>query len=159
MSTQLTKGYVSFLFFCLGAREKKKGGNHWSISFKIYFRHYFCITLSGIKNGKFSYSVPSESNELQQPHDPGRQHWDHQVEGADTHPDAALEVFLVGSIVPVALVQNGPTFSEKGKIKIDILFCLPSKHKWQAETHLSFFLRNLKIFSRLIDLFAFTWID
>ena len=60
-----------------------------------------------------SYPISSESDELEQPHDPGRQHWDHQVEGAYPHPDAALEVLLVGRVVPVALVQNGPTFSER----------------------------------------------
>jgi hypothetical protein len=35
MPTQLTRGYVSFLFFCMGVREKKKVGNRWSNQWSI----------------------------------------------------------------------------------------------------------------------------
>ena len=61
-----------------------------------------------------THPVPLEADELEQPHDPGREEGDEEVEGADAEADAALEVALVvvRRGLPVALVEGVPALAE-----------------------------------------------
>ena len=61
-----------------------------------------------------THPITLEADELEQPHDPGGEERDEEVEGADTEPDAALEVALVllRMVVPVALVEGVPPLAE-----------------------------------------------
>ena len=61
-----------------------------------------------------THPVPLEADELEQPHDPGREEGDEEVEGSDAEADAALEVALVvvRRGLPVALVEGVPTLAE-----------------------------------------------
>ena len=63
---------------------------------------------------QLTHPVPLEADELEQPHDPGREEGDEEVEGSDAEADAALEVALVvvRRGLPVALVEGVPALAE-----------------------------------------------